>query len=119
MREKYKENIAYLHKRETVEGIPKPSKKGLPFFCNIMEKRGQATPTDLAAGHNIQTSTILKTTTQLNFEEFDYITFDEFPDNNVNAQDFSIIKNIYNPPYRERGNKHRSVKFKEYHLTIG
>jgi len=115
-RELYKNNIAYLHKRITTDNTINWAEDGTPFYCNRESVK--------KSRWNLQANTyagtaqeIIKTTTQLNFEVNDKITFTKTPLNDVNNGDFSLIGAIDTKPYMERGNKHRSQTYYEYWIT--
>ena len=115
-RELYKNNVAYLHKRITTDNTPDWEVDGTPFYCNrVNVKVSKWTP---IAGFDSGTVVeVLKTTTQLNFERNDKITFQRLPYNDVNNGDFSMIGEIEPKPILEEGNKHRNKQYYEYWIT--
>jgi len=115
-RELYTNNIAYLHKRITTDNIPDWETDGKAFYCN----RESVTVTKWTPMANQQAGTVtevIKTTTQLNFEVNDKITFHKQPYNNENDGDFSMIGALNPKPYMERGNKQQNTNYFEYWIT--
>ena len=68
--------------------------------------------------YKTQATEIYKTTSQLNFDINDRIAFTATPRNDADYSDFSHIKDIEEKPYLGGGNKHRTVTYKEYWLTL-
>jgi len=117
MREKYKNNVAWLFKRITTDGTVSWEVDGAPFYCNqetVKKSRFNA----MANQYKSVADEIVKTTTQLNFETNDRIAFTPEPRNNADFHDFGIIINIDEKPYMERGNKFRNTVYKEFWLTL-
>jgi hypothetical protein len=115
-RDKYKNNVAYLHKRVTTDNVAEWEVDGTAFYCNrVMVKVNKWTPMAGVSAGTVEE--ILKTTTQLNYEVNDKITFTKQPLNNENMSDFSIIGAIEPKPYLEVGNKHRNRQYYEYWIT--
>ena len=117
MIQKYMNNIGYLHKRVTTDNEPVWDQDSTPFYCNRETVKVSAWNPQ----GNISSGTldeVIKTTTQLNFEINDKITFFSQPLNDVNSGDASLITSIEPKPIMEMGNKHRSVQYYEYWITI-
>jgi len=115
-RELYKENVAYLHKRDTRDNTPDWATDGEPFFCNrVSVKHTRWTPQSNTPIGTVEE--IIKTTTQLNFEVNDKITFQRQSYNNANIGDFSMIGAVDPKPMNQMGNKHRNKTFYEYWIT--
>jgi len=120
MRNKYTNNIMYLFKKLTNEKGQSDinySQQGIPFYCNI-ETRRKSTTTPMSNVLMGVTEDIVKTTTQLDFEQYDRISFKNVPQNNANATEFSSIASVMEKPYNEKGNKYRTKRYKEYWLTL-
>jgi len=60
-----------------------------------------------ANSYRTVTETIVKTDTDLNYEEYDRITFQKYPQNDVNVQDFSFVMSAIKKPRLEQGSKYR------------
>ena len=117
MREKYKKNIAYLFKRKIVDNTPTYDVDGTPFYCNKeMVKKTRANP--MANQYKSGMEEVIKTTTQLNFEQNDRIAFTPSPRHNADNSDFSVIIGIDEKPYMEKGNKYRNTTYKEFWLRL-
>lgn len=116
MREKYTNNIAYLHKRTATRNEPDWSEDGTPFYCNrVSVKKSRWNPQANTYAGTVEE--IIKTTTQLNFEVNDKITFIKTPYNDANNGDFSLIGDINPKPYMERDNKQRKETYYEYWIS--
>jgi hypothetical protein len=117
MREKYTNNIAYLHKRTATDNTVNWDENGTPFYCNreVVKKSRWNPQANTYAG---TAEEVLKTTTQLVFEVNDKITFFSQPLNDVNFGDASLISAIEPIPYMERGNKQLNENYYEYRITI-
>lgn len=117
MRELYKNNIAYLHKRVTTDNTNDWETEGTPFYCNkeIIKKTKWNPIAGVYAG---TAEEVIKTTTQLSFEVNDKITFHKQPYNDVNMGDFSLISAIDPKPYLDKGNKYRKQAYYKYWITI-
>lgn len=115
-REMYKNNVAYLHKRITIDNTIDWEEDGAPFYCNLVNvKKSRWNPqANTYAG---TAEEILKTSTQLPFEVNDKITFQKLPYNDVNSGDFSLIGAVEPKPILEKGNKHRNKQYYEYWIT--
>jgi len=118
MREKYKNNVAWLFKRITTDGSTiKWEEDGTAFYCNkeiVKKSRLNA----MSNQYKSVATEVVKTTTQLNFENNDRIAFTPEPRNNADFNDFSLITDIDEKPYMERGNKFRTTTYKEFWLTL-
>ena len=117
MREKYKNNVAWLFKRITVDNTPTYEKDGTPFYCNKETVR-KSRMDPMANQYKSVADEVLKTTTQLDFATNDRIAFTPEPRNNADFNDFSVIVSMNEMPYMERGNKFRNVTYKEFWLTL-
>ena len=117
MREKYKNNIAYLFKRTVVDNTATWDETGIPFYCN-KETVKRSRQNAMAGYYKSVAEEVLKTTTQINFEQNDRIAFTPTPTHDANGSDFSIIIGIDEKPYMERGNKFRNVTYKEFWLRL-
>jgi len=115
-REKYTNNLAYLHKRVTTDNTPDWEVDGTAFYCN-RETIKVSNWNPIAGVEAGTVSEGLKTTTQLNYEVNDKITFHKQPYNNVNMGDFSLIGAIDPKPIYERANKDRNTQYYEYWIT--
>ena len=112
MREKYTNNIGYLFKRLKADNTITYSPMGLPFYFNRETKTKQSF--DPMTGIKMASATeILKTTTQLSFEEHDRIAFVA----NATGDDYNIVVTVVPKPLYGRGNKH-GIEKNEYWITI-
>ena len=117
MREKYKRNNAWLFKRVITDNKPTYEETGIHFYCNKeVVKKSIANP--MANQYKSVMEEVVKTTTQINFEENDRIAFTDTPRHNADFSDFSVIIAIDEKPYMERGNKFRNVTYKEFWLRL-
>lgn len=115
-RELYKDYVAYLHKRVTTDNEPDWEEHGTPFYCNkesIKKSRWNPQANTFAG----TAEEIIKTTTQLEFEINDKITFIKTPYNDATNGDFSMIGTIEPKPMLTKGNKFRNREYFEYWIT--
>ena len=117
MREKYKNNVAWLFKRSVVDNTPTYAIEGIPFYCN-KEMNKKTRFNAMANVYKSVAEEVIKTTTQLDFAENDKIAFTPTPILNASGDDFSVIIGIDEIPYMERGNKFRNVTYKEFWLRL-
>ena len=116
-RQKYMNNIMYLFKRDTTDNTPDYEQEGIPFYCNIENvKKSSFNP--MANTYKSEATEVAKTTTQIQFGIDDIISKKPAPMNDANEADFSTIIDINEKPYLEKGNKYRTVEYKEYWLTL-
>ena len=116
-RELYKNDVAYLHKRIITDNTADWDEDGTPFYCNRESvKRSKWNPQ--ANTYSGSLEEIIKTTTQLEFEINDKITFESTPLNDTDNGDVSIISAINPKPIMGKGNKHRKQVYYEYWITI-
>jgi len=116
-RELYKNNIAYLFKRITSDNTPTYSTEGIPFWCNKETvKKTRFNP--MSNQYKSGTEEVVKTTTQLDFATNDRVAFTPTPRHDANNSDFGTIINIDEKPYMEKGNKYRTVTYKEFWLRL-
>jgi|LGVE01.1.fsa_nt_gb hypothetical protein len=115
-RELYKDFVAYLHKRVTTDNTATWDEIGIPFYCNreAIKKSRWHLQANTYAG---TAEEILKTSTQLEFEINDKITFIKTPYNDANNGDFSMIGAIDKKPILTKGSKHRNRDYFEYWIT--
>jgi len=117
MREKYKNNVAWLFKRKIIDNTPTYEVDGIPFYCN-KETRKRSVLSPMSNTFKSVTTEVYKTTTQLDFAENDKIAFTQTPINDATTADFTIIIAVDEKPYLEKGNKQRTVTYKEFWLTL-
>lgn len=114
MKEKYKNNIGFLFKRDKTNTATY-AVDGIPFSCNKTSKKTTIFNPQ-SNTYKSDTTEVIKTTTQLDYEEFDKIAFTSTP----TVDDFSTIATdgISRVPYMEKGNKYRTVEYWDYTITI-
>lgn len=117
MREKYRENIAYLFKKVMIDNTLEWEEEGTAFWCNRESKKTYSSD-PMTGVKIISDDEIVKTTTQLDFKPNNRISFTKTPRNDANYNDFSTIQTIDVKPYKEKGNKHRTVLYNEYWITV-
>lgn len=120
MRQKYKDEIAYLFKKvQIIKGntkVPSWEVDGTPFYCDLVAKNSSLM-SPISGAYSSTTSIIIKTTAQLDFIEGDRIAFTPNPSNDVDTNDFSLIQSVEWKPYLQKGDKHRNVKYYEYWIS--
>jgi hypothetical protein len=125
MKERYKNKVAYLYKRKAyLKGETKSygdsdthETEGIPFYCNVFDKiRRVEVP--LSNTYKSVSETIIKTDSQLTFNQHDRITFQEYPENTVNNEDFSLIVEAIQKPRNEKGSKYRHQDYYTWELKI-
>jgi hypothetical protein len=125
MKQRYKNRIAYLYpkkpriKSETVSFADSDTHvtEGIPFYCNVIEKNRRV-EIPLSNTYKTVTETILKTDAELSFTEHDRITFQEYPENGVNNEDFSMIVEAVKYPRFEKGSKYRNNDVYTWEIKI-
>lgn len=113
MREKYTDNIAYLFKRLKADNTISYVEIGVPFYCN-KEVKNKRSLNPMTGIYMPSANEILKTTSQISFEEHDRVSFVSNPTDD----NYSMITAIDVRPYYSRGNKHSSSSKNEYWITI-
>jgi hypothetical protein len=111
--QKYKNNIAYLFKRVRTDNTLEWQAEGTAFYCN-RETVNKTIWNGMSNVSHGTTTELIKTTTQLEFEINDKISFVKNP----NPNDIGLISEINPKPFMEQGNKHRRVNYYEYWITI-
>jgi len=112
MREKYTDNIGYLFKRDKSDNTIAYSQMGIPFYFNreIKTKQSLDPMTGVKMASTIE---ILKSTTQISFEENDRVAFVSNP----TEDDYEMMITVIPKPLLGRGNKHGQIH-NEYWITI-
>ena len=117
MREKYKNNDAYLFPHIEDSNPVAWEEDGIHFYCNKeIVKKTRSNP--MANQYKSATEEVIKTTTQLDFKNNDRVAFTQTPIHNADGSDFSVIISKEEKPYMERGNKFRKETYKEFWLTL-
>ena len=114
MKQKYKNNIAYLWKRDKTNTATY-AVVGIPFYCNRVTKNTSVYNPQSNTYKGTITETI-KSTSQIDFAEFDKVSFVVSP----TIDQFSVIAQdgIKRIPYQEKGNKYRTVQYWDYTITF-
>jgi len=113
MREKYTDQIAYLFKKDRTDNDLSYHEIGQPFYCNL-EVKNKSSLNAMTGTYMSSATEILKTTTQLSFEEHDRIAFVSHPTDDT----YYMIIAVELKPFRTRGAKHRRTPLYEYWLTL-
>jgi len=114
MKQLYKNNVAYLFKKDK-SNTATYAVDGIPLSCN-RETKKTTIFNPQSNTYKSDTTEVIKTTTQLDYAEFDKIAFTSSP----TVDDFSTIATdgISRIPYMEKGNKYRNVDYWDYTITI-
>jgi hypothetical protein len=125
MKQRYKEKVGYLFKRKQyIKGDDKPytdttshEVEGLAFYCNVREK-SRRIEVPMSSTYRTVTETVILTSSQLNFEEHDRISFTPTPRNDVNQQDYNTIVSAIQKPVLMKGSKYRNQDYYEWELRV-
>ena len=122
MKERYKEKIGYLFKKnQYVKDASKTSSmyatEGVAFYCNVYEK-SRRVEVPMSNTYRTVTETVIKTDSQLNFEEYDRIAFTATPRNDETQQDYNMIVAAISKPRNTKGSKYRSGDYLTWEIRI-
>jgi|LGOV01.1.fsa_nt_gb hypothetical protein len=124
-KQRFKSKIAYLYKKKqkikditiSYADTDTHETEAIPFYCDAIEKTRRI-EVPLSNTYRTVTETVIRTDEDLNFEKHDRITFEEYPSNDVNSEDFSMIVSAITKPRFVNGSKYRNKDINTWELRL-
>ena len=116
IKERYRDNIGYLYK--AVKGsLTTWNDTPIPYRYNTKTVYHKSS-NPMAGVYKRETEGGQQTDTQIDFQVGDRVTDAVLPINSAKKTDFSLITNITEEPYMDKGNRYRNTKYVSRVLTF-